>query len=128
MAFALNFCVEVCMSQITLDSTRLVNKCIAGRLTRTNLEISKEYLSLVTTNLTYAMKRNDYDAALDYLDELIALAEHLYAYMFFNKATQLRESLSDGDRNFVISEFDSLLALESELEIAIDVFTEEELF
>jgi len=116
------------MSQITLDSTRLVNKCIAGRLTRTNLEISKEYLSLVATNLTYAMKRNDYDTALDYLDELIVLAENLYAYMFFNKATRLRESLSNGDRNFVKSEFDSLLALGSELEIAIDVFAEEELF
>jgi hypothetical protein len=74
------------------------------------------------------MKRNDYDTALDYLDELIVLAENLYAYMFFNKATRLRESLSNGDRNFVKSEFDSLLALGSELEIAIDVFAEEELF
>ena len=116
------------MSQITLDSMRLVNKCMAGRLTRTNLEISKEYLSLVTANLTHAIKRNDYDSASDYLDELIVLADHLYAYMFYNKATQLRESLTDGYRNLVNIEMDNLLALESELEMALDVFAEEELF
>ena len=116
------------MAQITLDNMSLLNRFVNGGLTRTSLDISQDYLGLVTRNLQSAIASRDAGLALDFVGELIDLASSLFAYMFVDKAKQLEDALSEDDWSAVKLNLNSLMGLADELEMAIEVFKEEEMY
>ena len=63
-----------------------------------------------------------------FVGELIDLASSLFAYMFVDKAKQLEDALSEDDWPAVKLHLNSLMGLAEELEMAIEVFKEEEMY